>query len=138
MPPLRRPTPLAEMFRWHTAALADYASQRTGKHRIPVVADDPQCGWFRRRLGKNGTPWVPGRIWIARNIDILTGELVEPERLCCEVDGERRDPYREWASLAGRPITQAQYDALYRLRREDPRMAATLVTFDLSRSPIRP
>ena len=138
MPAMRRPTPLRVMYEWHSAALDDAPRQRTGKHRIPIQSGDPQCGWYRRRLGGNGSPWVPGRIWIAREIDILTGELIAPERFLCEVDGERRDAYREWESLAGRPITQAQYDALCRLRRENPAMAATLVRFDLSKVPMRP
>lgn len=125
------------MFRWHRAALADGVSRAVGRHRVPVAEDDPKCGWYRRRLVKGG-PWVPGRIWISRDIDYLTGELTSPERFLCEIDGERRDAYREWPALAGNPITQDQYNALCRLRRENPAMAATLVRFDLSRIAMRP
>lgn len=137
MPQIRHPTPLKEMFEWWNAALADGATRNVGRHRVPVVEDDPQCGYFRRRLVRMG-PWIEARIWITREIDYLTGELVAPERFLCEVGGERRDAYAEWPSLAGNPISQAQFEALARLRRENPAMAATLVRLGLSKVPMRP
>lgn len=38
----------------------------------------PHCGWFKRRMVKNG-PWVPVRIFIDRDIDLASGELTRDE-----------------------------------------------------------
>jgi hypothetical protein len=89
---LRAPTPAAELYAWHTAITA-------GWHPLTPVGE-PQVGWFKRRLIKNGI-YVPARIWLEQDIDETTGELMDDERLLCEVAGERRDPLDEWTWLCG-------------------------------------
>lgn len=128
MPSMRRPTSTAAAYAWHRAALIN--------PRTPVIEDEPQCGWFRRRLVKGGS-WVPGRIWIERELT-ATGELACDEQLRCEVLGEWRDPIREWAFLASNPITEAAYEHLCRLHQVMPAMAATMIPFDISQQPMRP
>lgn len=53
-------------------------------------------------------PYVAARIWLHQVTD-ESGELIEQERLRCEIDGQERDPEREWSYLAGRPIAEAEY-----------------------------
>lgn len=125
--PIRQPTPAAEIYRWWRAALAD--------PRHPRHESEPQSGWFKMRMVKDG-PWIPCRIWVEREVDPATGELMAPEVLRCEVGGERRNPERVWTSV--RAITRADYDALVRMHAENPAMAATLVAYDNSARPMRP
>lgn len=98
---IRRPTPLTELYAWHSAILAG--------HRPLTPVGEPQPGWFKRRLIKGGV-FVPARIWLEQEIDEITGELMADERLLCEVAGERRDPDEEWTWLAGHPISEAEFD----------------------------
>lgn len=104
---MRRPTPQDSLMAWHRAAIAGGSP--------PVHPNDPQQGWFRRRLVKGG-PMVPARIWLHQEIDEATGELAEDEVWRCEVMGEARDPVDEWPWLCARPISEAEYDHLMRLR----------------------
>jgi len=127
MPPMRQPSTQASLYAWYRAALHD--------PRHPRFEDEPQCGFFRLRMVKNG-PWVAARIFCEREVDAATGELLGDERMVCEVGGERRDPSRVWTSV--RPITREAYDALVREHATNPAMAATMVPYDLARSPMRP
>jgi hypothetical protein len=99
---MRQPTPLDQAYAWHTAAMA-------GDDR--ETNDDPQCGWYRRRLVKNG-PWVPARIYLERDIDPESGELLGPEVMRCEVDGEQRNAEDQWSWLMSQPISEQEYDYL--------------------------
>ena len=125
--PIRQPTPAAEIYRWWRAALAD--------PRHPRHESEPQSGWFKMRMVKDG-PWIPCRIWVEREVDPATGELMAPEVLRCEVGGERRNPERVWTSV--RAITREAYDALVRLQAENSAMSATMVPYDTSKEPMRP
>lgn len=124
---MRMPTPPSKALAWHRAALAG--------ENPPTHDGLPQCGWFKVRLIKGG-PWVAAKIWIEREIDPLTGELAEPERYACEVDGERRSPASIWTHL--RPISKAEYEALLHRRLMIPAMQASMAKVDLIAEPILP
>jgi len=59
----------------------------------PIHDGHPQCGYFRRKLHRDG-PWVPAVIWHK------DGELV------CRVGNEMRDPQDQWTWLAKNPVTK--------------------------------
>lgn len=123
---MRRPTPEAEAYAWHRAAI--------NGERPPVIEGEPECGFFSMRMVKGG-PRVPARIWLDQDIDPETGELTAPEILRCEINGESRDPYRVWTSL--RPITEEAYHALVEAHSHDSRFAATHAAVDIL-DPMRP
>lgn len=105
----RTPSSQRKLYAWHAAALAHV--EKCGSIKGfdgPIVAEEPQCGWFKRRLVKNG-PWVPARIFYEQPIDEATGELTGDEVMRCEVDGQRRSPVDEWTWLANHPISQEDY-----------------------------
>ena len=103
----------------------------------PIHDGDPQCGWFKTRMISGG-PFVPARIWIDRDIDPQTGELAADEKYRCEVNGEPRNPYQTWSSIAGTPISRADFDALQDTQTEIATMAATHTKIDLSQEVIAP
>ncbi len=125
---IRRPTSLASSLAWHRAAV-------TGEE--PPRHDGlPECGWFKRRMIKGG-PWVPVRIYLARQIDSATGELTEDERLRCEVEGlDGGDPAEHWTYLT--PITREEFNHLVDYRLRDSRMLDARQRIDLSQSPTLP
>lgn len=96
---IRQPTPREVAYNWHAAALAGLA---------PQTDDDPQCGWFKRPLVKGG-PLVPARIWLDQDIDPETGELMDDERLQCEVNNETADVEQQWSWLNARPIPESEF-----------------------------
>lgn len=106
----RLPTPRAALYAWHTNAMLGILGD---DH--PHIGEEPQCGWFKRRLVKGGV-YVPARIWLYQPTDPETGELVADELLQCEVDGRYADPHREWSWLCGKPITEAEFKYLTALR----------------------
>lgn len=103
---MRRPTPIAQLYDWHTRAL---------RGLVPINDGTPHCGWFKRKLVKGGV-FVPARIWLDAVVDIGTGELLEPETLLCEVNGIRHDAYDQWSWLCGHPITEDEFRYLTALR----------------------
>lgn len=98
-----------------------------------VDLNDPQPGYYKRRLAKGGVE-VPARIWwewgdretcaacggLMGNIHVgpcreCDGEgtvLMSDDILRCTINGEDRDPFEEWSWLAGHPITEAEYKYL--------------------------
>lgn len=98
----RTPTTTDAAYAWHRKALAGDK---------PQVTNEPQCGWFVRRLIRNG-PFVPASIYFEAEVDPDTGELLGDETMRCEVAGEQRDPEDEWLWLASRPISEAEYAKL--------------------------
>ena len=98
---MRTPTPLADQYAWHRAALAG---------EEPEITATAQCGWFKRRLVRGG-PWVPARIWLVQEIDDA-GELIAPELLQAECNGEYADPDDVWSYVAANPITEAEFKFL--------------------------
>ena len=107
---MRVPTPHAVAFAWHSDALAGVYGDEAAMH-----PDDPQCGFFKRRLVRGGV-YVPARIWLVSETDIGTGELLSDEILQCEVDGQRADPLDQWSYLASNPITEAEFNYMTALR----------------------
>ena len=104
--------------------------------RVPRVEDEPQCGYFKRRMVRGG-PFVPVAIFLEQDIDPDTGELTAPEELRAIVNGNPADPIRVWAY--SRPISLAEYDALTGIRDHHEFMAATHVAVDLGAvAPLRP
>lgn len=97
---MRKPTATNVLYRWHDAAL---------RGENPEVHDDePQCGWFQRRLVRLG-PFVEAVIWCVQPVDPDTGELTGDEWLACMVGGELRSARDQWSYLAGNPISADQY-----------------------------
>ncbi len=92
----------ADLCRWHTTALEDLRL-----HLDLEVTDEVQCGWFKRRLVKQG-PWVPCKIWLYQPIE--DGELVGDEKWQCEVNGQYADAEDQWLWLCQNPITEADYN----------------------------
>lgn len=86
-----------------------YWSQALAGAGPAIDMNDPQPGYYRRRLVRGG-PWVPARIWYGLPADPWTGDLLDRSpRLQCEVAGELRDPLDQWTWLAARPIAEADY-----------------------------
>jgi hypothetical protein len=94
------------------------------------INDDPQCGFYLRRLVKRG-PYVTAHIWL------------EDGELRCEVDGREVDPVEQWSYLADNPITEGEYywrEALARHARHfEPRdpLANPRKPIDHLQTPIR-
>jgi len=122
---IRRPSTLAQLYGWHKAALAGDAP--------PIHDGLPEAGWYKRRLVKGG-PWVPVRIFVEREIDPATGELLGPEVLAADVDGKRDDPCRHWTYL--QPISRSEYETLLYRQAITPGMADTTKPLDLTKEPI--
>jgi len=94
---MRVPTPRVYLYSWHAAALA-------GSH--PPIHDEPQPGWFKRKLVRGG-PFVAVEIWMEQPVE--DGELLAPEVLRCEIDGVAADPHDQWTYVADNPISEAQF-----------------------------
>lgn len=124
---MRTPSTLRQLYRWHSLA--------TRGEEPPRHDGFPECGWFKTRLVTGG-PWIPVEIVIDREIDPLTGELVDDERMIAVIEDERRPAEGIWLSL--RPITRDEFDAINEQKRSNPAMSATKVKIDLTASPMRP
>lgn len=89
-----------------------------------AVVDDPQPGYYRRKLVKGG-PWVPVRIWLVECIDETTGELMAPSYLCCDVDGKPASPDDQWPYCCDQAISVADFEHMTKLSKyakaRDPR-----------------
>lgn len=95
----------------------------------------PMPGWYRTTFVKDGPP-VPVRVWVERDVDTATGELLNPERILYEIGGERRRKLPE--KLVYHAITREAYDAIMADRGRDIRYKATRAAFDLTAVPPRP
>lgn len=129
---MRRPTPIAELYDWHTRALRGIE---------PVNDGTPHCGWWKRRLVKGGV-FVPAKIWMYQDICPETGELLSDEILQCEVNGSWADPEEAWSWVCSNPITEQEFRYLtariehaIRHEPEDP-FAAPNQAIDFNRIPI--
>jgi hypothetical protein len=124
---IRQPTPPRKAFAWWNAALRD---PRTPRHD-----GEPQAGYYKRRMVKNG-PWVPVRIKLVQLVDPITGELTAPEVHVAEQNGAEFDPNPIWTHC--RPISSREFNDLIARQDDMPLMAATHAPVDLSETPIRP
>lgn len=83
------------------------------------IVSDPQIGFYRARLVKNG-PWVPARIWRECHCTVNGGDdnAAHDWRDTCdrypplvaEVDGQLRNVVIVWPSLIGNAISKADFD----------------------------
>lgn len=96
---MREPIPHDVEFAWHRAAMAGYPQ--------PIHNDEPQPGFFKRRLVKGGV-FVPARIYWEQEIGD-DGELVDQPVLRCEIDGMPADALDQWSYLAGSPISETEH-----------------------------
>lgn len=108
---MRKPTPREKLYRWHTDAVT---AKQFGLE-VEINPDEPQCGWFKRRLVKGGV-FVPARVWMHQPVD-QDGELVGEEVLQCETDGQCRDANDQWSWLADNPITESEFNFLTATRK---------------------
>jgi len=77
----------------------------------PEVPPEPQPGLYKLRRARTGQ-WVAASIDWEQPTNPETGELIGDERLVCLVDGWERDPDEVWTMLAGRPVTEAEFNRL--------------------------
>ncbi len=127
-PEMRRPTSEEEALAWYHATLADPDT--------PWPLNEPQCGFFYIVRVKGG-PRIPVSVFLEQHIDPDTGELTAPERAVAEIEGSIRPAALYWDRL--RIITQAEWEALIRLRTQNPAIfAATNVKADILDMRIRP
>ena len=63
----------------------------------PVHESNPQCGFYKRRLVKDG-PWLPIAFW--RNKD---------DQIVCGFEGKLVDPIEHWTFAAKYPVSEASY-----------------------------
>ena len=129
---MRRPTPVAVLHAWHSAALRGLSPANDGA---------PRCGWYKRRLVRGGV-FVPARIWMVQDICPETGELLSDEVLRCEINGFAADPEEAWTWISGHPVTEQEFRYLaaridFAIRHEphDP-FAMPSRPIDLNRTPV--
>ena len=103
---MSKPTPRKERMRWHRQALEDLHLHL----ETEVNPDDPQEGFYKRKLVKGGV-FVPARIWWYSPID-ENGDLTGDEVLQAEVDGKYADAYEQWQWLCAHPISEAEFNFL--------------------------
>jgi len=114
---LREPTPIASTLAYWRAALAvahrgDAARDDINAMQESRLTMQPECGFYRRRIVKDG-PFVPVRFWLHQQIDRVTGELTEDERLRCQVNGQEiigaDNIEQQWVYCANHPISEAEF-----------------------------
>lgn len=125
-PTLRQPTDRAELYTWHREALEymddfripdlTHASQASidWERHPPVYEAQPQCGYFKAKVARFAL-LVPAKIFMLSVVG-EDGELVEPERMVCEIGDTRTDLFEAWPRLAARPIPAAEYAYLMAVR----------------------
>ena len=94
-------------FRWWREAL----HACTHGTRKPRITQEPEPGFYRRRLVKGG-PWVPVAIWYGPAPTDAEGTTLEDAPLLCVVDGKPADPQDTWLWVADNPVPRSEYDAL--------------------------
>ncbi len=72
------------------------------------LPDDPQPGFYQRRTAKGG-PFVPARIWVVPEYDLIEDTPTGRDLVQCELGGRPRDPGAEWPRLSMSPITEKQF-----------------------------
>jgi len=119
---MRRPTPDSDLYRWWAEALRDPNIER---HE-----DEPQCGYYKRKVVKNG-PWVPCEVYCDRVIK--DGYLASDERMMVRThDDVVFDAAIIWTYLT--PITFREWKA----RMTSVEGLATHCPIDLTEEPARP
>ncbi len=124
---IRQPSSATQLFAWWRRAVIN-----PDQPREPGI---PEAGYYKRRMVRGG-PWVAARVWCERDICPRTGELIAPERMRCEVDGQYADPVQQWTYLT--PISREEYDAILQRRLNIAGMMTPHEPLDLTRRPIWP
>lgn len=93
-----------DLLAWHRNAMRGLLAED-----LPIDGNEPQVGWYKRRLVKGG-PWVPARIWLVQHIE--DGCLVGDSSIQCEVNGKYADAEQEWTWLCRNPISEAEFNYL--------------------------
>ncbi|WYK05445.1 hypothetical protein DWF04_005935 [Cereibacter sphaeroides f. sp. denitrificans] len=124
---IRQPSSAKQLYAWWNAALSN--------PDMPRHEGIPEAGFYKTRLCRGG-PWVPVRLYVEREIDPETGELLGPERIVAECEGERRRAEPLWLHL--QPISRAEFDEITERPASIPCMAATRAAVDLTATPMRP
>src|SRR5271166_2724689 len=77
----------------------DYAFWRAALRggRQPMQESNPQCGFYRRRIVKDGS-WLPIAFW--RNKD---------DQIVCCFEGKLVDPIEHWTFAARYPVSETYY-----------------------------
>lgn len=118
------------------AAQYDFWRRTVAGERVPRFEDEPQCGFYKRRMVKGG-PFVPVEIWLEQEIDPATGELIADERIEAICNGVPCDPVKVWTYC--RAISTEEFDALTGVRARIPDMAVIDAALNLGRmAAIRP
>ena len=101
-PQMSRPVPRlnSDPYEWWTEELSAPGQ---------IIPEMPQCGYYERRIVQGGV-YVPCRIWREPEVDLDSSQPTGNDLLMCEVDGKRRDPLSEWASLAMRPVKRSHFE----------------------------
>jgi hypothetical protein len=107
---IREPTGHDEQYAWHRNAMLGVFGKA-----VTLFNEEPECGWFKRRLVKGGV-FVPARIWLVSITDCETGELTQDEFLQCEVNGNYADVDQQWPWLCGNPISESEFNYMTALR----------------------
>ena len=74
-----------------------FGGRRFGVKGSPFTSSHPQCGFYKRRLVKDG-PWLPIAFW--RNVD---------DKIVCGFEGKLVDPAEHWTFAAKHPVSEASY-----------------------------
>lgn len=130
-PTLRQPSDRAALYAWHADALDALAQGRKDNLKElaavapdlmpPISEDAPQCGYFLAKVARFAL-LVPAKIFVLSVIGD-DGELLEPERVVCEIGGERYPEVETaWLRLCTRPISASEYQ--YRMALRDWAQAA--------------
>jgi hypothetical protein len=123
-PTLRQPSDRAQLYAWHADALDALATGRkTDLKELAAIAPElmppiqegaPQCGYYKAKVATRAV-LVPAKIYLESVVG-EDGQLVQPERLKCEIGDKEFDPADVWARLCIRPISRAEYVHLMALR----------------------
>jgi hypothetical protein len=114
------------LLKWHRAFMRG--------ENPPMHDADPQCGWYRTQMVKNG-PWVPVEIWCDRDID-ESGELEGPEILRADAFGKEVDVDEIWTWLT--PISRQEFNELRDMRLKNEYRFGNTTNIDLSQNPTPP
>lgn len=122
---MRQPTERGVLLDWWRRAVSG--------EPVPIHADIAECGFFKRRMVKNG-PWVAVEIFCHRVVNEL-GELLEPERLLAKYPwGDEVPALNIWTYL--KPISSAEYIQIRRTNLAD--LSAVSKPIDITTNFARP
>lgn len=115
-PVLNRPVPhVKHPLSWWTEEM-----KVRGQH----VGDEPQCGFYMRKLVRGGQ-FVPARIFREPEYDWLTDKPTGRDILRCQLGLTFKDARAEWPRLSMTPISEADYNKMMKAWQTDKPPPAT-------------